>query len=132
MIRKLYIAAFLIGIFSSCGVKKFIPEGEHLYTGSTLELRAELSKKEEKQLQGDLESLIRPKPNSKILGVRFGLWSYYKGQKEKPGFIIRFLNKKFGERPVYLSQMAPERTGNILINRLENKGFFYSTEDFEV
>lgn len=132
MIRKFYIAALLIGIISSCGVKKFIPEGEQLYTGTTLVLQADFSKKEKKQLQGDLEGLIRPKPNSKILGIRFGLWSYYKGQKEKPGFINRFLNKKFGEQPVYLSQVQPERTADILINRLENKGYFYSTEFFEV
>lgn len=132
MIRNIYIAAILIGIFSSCGVKKFIPEGEYLYTGADLELQADFPKKEKKQLQSDLESLVRPKPNSKILGTRFGLWAYYKGQKEKPGFINRFLNKKFGEQPVYLSQVSPEQTASILINRLENKGYFFSTEEFEV
>ncbi|WP_373523960.1 BamA/TamA family outer membrane protein [Aquiflexum sp.] len=122
---------FLITV-PSCGVKKFIPEGESLYTGAELVLDADLPKRELSALENDLEPLIKPDPNSKILGVRFGLWAHYKGSKEKPGFINRFLKKKIGEKPVYLSDVQPERTGNILTNRLENKGYFYALYKYEV
>lgn len=119
-------------VVSSCGVKKFIPEGESLYTGSELVLDADLPKRELSALEGELVSLIKPDPNGKILGVRFGLWAYYKGTKEKPGFINRFLSNKFGEKPVYLSNVQPERTGNILTNRLENKGYFFNEDKYEI
>jgi len=129
-----YTILFLVCIITitSCGVKKFIPEGESLYTGAELVLDADLPKRELSALENDLGSLIKPDPNGKILGVRFGLWAHYKGSKEKPGFINRFLNKRFGEKPVYLSNVQPERTGNILTNRLENKGYFFAQENHEV
>lgn len=126
------IILVFLALGSSCGVKKFIPEGERLYTGAELILEADLPKGELKSLENDLEALIKPDPNGKILGIRFGLWAHYKGNKEKPGFINRFLSRKFGEKPVYLSDVQPDRTGNILVNRMENKGYFYVSEQHEV
>jgi outer membrane protein assembly factor BamA len=129
-----YTILFLVCTITvtSCGVKKFIPEGESLYTGAELVLDADLPKRELSALENDLEPLIKPDPNSKILGVRFGLWAHYKGSKEKPGFINRFLNKRFGEKPIYLSNVQPERTENILTNRMENKGYFFARQKHEV
>jgi outer membrane protein insertion porin family len=132
MIRKVYIGFFFLSLCLSCSVKRFIPEDEKLYTGAKLELETELDKRQKAELANDLEKLLRPKPNSKFLGMRFGLWAHYKGSKEKPGFINRFLNKRFGEQPVYLSGVQPERTSSILENRLENKGFFYSTATYSI
>lgn len=116
----------------SCGVKKYIPEGEKLYTAAELELNTKLQKKELKSMQAELENLIKPEPNGKILGVRFGLWAHYKGSKEKAGFMSRFFNRKFGEKPVYLSNVQPERTTEILLNRLENKGYFFGESSYEI
>ncbi|WP_373494541.1 BamA/TamA family outer membrane protein [Aquiflexum sp.] len=129
--NSILFLVFLVTV-SSCGVKKYIPEGESLYTGSELVLDADLPKRELSTLENDLEPLIQPDPNGKILGVRFGLWAHYKGSKENPGFINRFLKKRFGEKPVYLSNVQPERTGNILTNRLENKGHFFALDKYEV
>ncbi|EAZ80522.2 outer membrane protein [Algoriphagus machipongonensis] len=113
-----------------CQIKKHIPEGELLYTGATLDIEAP-DVKDFKSVEEELQSLLRPEPNSKFLGSYFGLWAYYKSQKEKPGFINRFLNKKFGEEPVYFSQVNPERTEELILNRLENRGFFYGTASSE-
>lgn len=132
MFKKNYIALIFPLLMFSCNVKKFIPDGEQLYTGASLHLETHLAKKEKEEIQNDLEKLLRPTPNSKVLGMRFGLWAHYKGEKEKPGFINRFLNRKFGERPVYLTQVEPEKTSNILMNRLENKGFFFSQSSYQV
>ena len=108
----------------SCGVTKFIPEDEKLYTGGTLELKKTDTIKDVAEIENELESLLRPKPNSKILGIRLGLYYHYKGQKEKPGFINKFLNKKFGEEPVYLSDIDVPKTEELIDNRLQNRGFF--------
>lgn len=129
--RLLYAIVLPALLFQACGVKRFIPEGEKLYTGHTLALETPLSKREFKALESEINSLIKPDPNGKFLGQRFGLWAFYKGSKEKPGFINRFLNKRFGERPVYLSNVQPDRTLGIIRNRLENKGFFFGTAEKE-
>ena len=69
---------------------------------------------------------MRPEPNSKILGIRLGLLAYYKAQRKRPGLYYRFLNKKIGEKPVYLSDVNPLRVEELMNNRLENRGFFRS------
>ena len=126
------ISVFFLLLGFSCGVKKFIPEGQTLYTGHELNLDATLTKSERSTLQTELNNLIKPDPNGKFLGMRFGLWAHYKSSKEKPGFINRFLGKRFGEKPVYLSNVQPERTTGILLNRLENMGYFYGVENYEI
>ncbi|MGO3181931.1 MAG: BamA/TamA family outer membrane protein [Aequorivita sp.] len=123
----------IIFVLQSCSVKKFIPDGERLYTGATVEIKSDSLIKNEGQLKSVLEEALRPKPNKKILGMRLGLYYYYKMQKEHPGFINRFLYKKMGEDPVYQSDVKPYDVDDILINRMENRGFFYSevTSEFE-
>ena len=54
------------------------------------------------------------------------LYFHYKAQRKKPGFIYKFLNKSFGEEPVYFSSVQPDRVEELILNRLDNNGFFYS------
>lgn len=126
------LSFFALLLQFSCGIKKFIPENEKLYTGYDLELEVPLEKREKAALQSEIESLIKPAPNGKMLGIRFGLWAHYKAQKEKPGFINRFLNKRFGETPVYLSNVQADRTLGVIMNRMENKGYFFGKSSREV
>ena len=124
-----FLGIILFFGLTSCGVTKYIPEGEQLYTGATLEVdsKEDIQSKTLKEIEGRLEEVVRPTPNSKFLGMRIGLWAYYKGSKERPGFINKFLKKKLGQEPVYFSQVDPGKTEEILLNRLENNGFFYSS-----
>ncbi len=131
MLRKLHIylitglITFLV--LQSCSVKKFIPEGELLYRGADLEVDTVSNIKEFDQLRTQLEAVIQPEPNRKILGMHPGLFFHYKAQKDKPGFINKFLNDKIGQEPVYLSNVETVLTEDLLLNRLENRGFFYSS-----
>lgn len=120
-------------LFQSCAVDKYIPEGKRLYTGAEIEIKSDSIIKNEAQLKSVLEEALRPKPNKKFLGLQPGLHYYYKMQEEKPGFINKFLYKKLGEKPVYQSDVKPYEVEDILINRMENRGFFYSeaTSQFE-
>ena len=126
-----FTAIFLA--LQSCAVKKYIPDEEKLYTGASVEIQSDSVIRNESQLIGVLEEALRPKPNKKFLGLRPGLHYYYKMQKEHPGFINKFLYKKIGEEPVYQSQVKPYDVQDILLNRMENRGFFYSevTSEFE-
>ena len=128
----IYLCVFVIIGIQSCSVKKFIPEGEQLYTGGEVDMGADFKIPDKKEIESELNELLKPEPNSKILGMRIGLWAYYKGTQENPGFINRFLNNKLGEEPVYFSEVSPERTEELIFNRLENRGFFYSMVESEV
>ncbi|WP_116770254.1 BamA/TamA family outer membrane protein [Maribacter litoralis] len=115
----------------SCGIKKYIPEGEQLYTGATLDLNYEGELQDSKEVKAELLNLIEPNPNTKFLGMKPALFFHYKAQREKPGFLYRFLNKSFGEEPVYFSDVNPERVEELILNRLDNNGFFYSESESE-
>ncbi len=132
MLKSLFFRGFLFIILAisvivqGCSVEQFIPEGELLYEGADLEVASDTVLKNKAGLEGQLKSVLRPAPNGKILGMRPGLYFYYKAQREKPGFINKFLNKKLGEEPVYLSDVETLEMEKLLLNRLENNGFFYS------
>ena len=118
------IPALLMGALQSCSIKKYIPQDQLLYTKGNLEIESDSTVKDLSTINKELEELLRPEPNTKILGIYLGLWAHFKAQKEKPGFINRFLNKKIGEEPVYLSDVDIAKTEELLNNRLENRGFF--------
>jgi outer membrane protein assembly factor BamA len=113
-------------------VQKFIPEDKALYTGAEIELNAAEGIENIKRVELELQTLLRPEANSKVLGMRPGLYYHYKAQKERPGFLNKWLNKKFGEEPVYFSDVNPQRVEELMLNRLDNRGFFYSTINSEI
>lgn len=123
-----HITPFLVIIacLYSCSIAKYIPEGERLYTGATIEIKSDSIIEKEKNLRVELQTVLRPEPNLKILGMRAGLYYHYKVQQEKPGFINRWFYKQIGEKPVYVSDVETYEVEDVLINRLENNGFFYS------
>ena len=115
----------------SCGIEKYIPEGELLYTGAELNIETESKVDDIKVVKTTLNNLIEPNPNTRFLGMKPALFFHYKAQREKPGFIYKFLNKSFGEQPVYFSDVNTEHVEELILNRLDNNGFFYSRSDSE-
>ncbi len=115
-------------------MKRYVPEGEFLYTGAKLSLKSENDDiKDLGDVESELETLLRPEPNSKILGIRMGLLAHYKVKNKKnPGPINKWLNKKIGEEPVYLSDFEPSYTEELINNRLENEGFFRNEVNTDV
>lgn len=125
-LKYIFINAFILGSLYSCSIAQYIPAEERLYTGASLTIASDSIIKNEEGLRTELETVISPEPNSKFLGMYPGLYYYYKNQKENPGFINRWLYKKFGEKPVYQSDVSAFDVEELLLNRLENRGFFYS------
>lgn len=130
-IRKIKTGVFyiisiaLIALLTpACNITKKVPAGDALYTGAKLKLTDSTAGKkgQNKVLKSDLLGLIRPKPNSSILGIRFKL-ALYNMAGTKNNFINKFLRKN-GEPPVLLSSVRLERNTDILSNTLINKGFF--------
>ncbi|TXD51146.1 BamA/TamA family outer membrane protein [Polaribacter sp. IC063] len=125
---KQYSILFLCALFlTACSIQKFIPENERLYTGATLTIAADSAVQKVTSLSDDLKTILRPAPNSNILGMHLGLYYFYKNQQENTNFIHKWLYKKIGQKPVYQSTVSELEIEKILRNRLENHGFFYST-----
>jgi len=112
-------------IFASCNTWKHVPEGEKYYTGAKLKItsvgRVEGGRKD---LKFELEKVVSPEPNTKILGGRFGVWLHFKAQQKVGKKLLKKLDTRFGQEAVYMSDVDAIRNEKILINRLENKGFF--------
>ncbi len=127
--KKIYhLLALLLLLLAgySCSVKKFIPEDEYLYRGAKIKFIDTSLQKNYKEVKAETEAVLYPEPNSKFLGMYPGLYFHYKAQRENPGFLNKFFNKKIGEEPVYFSDVELSETEELINNRLENRGFFFN------
>lgn len=122
----IYFLFSLVMFVTSCSNIKYLPEGELLYTGGKVKVEgSEVSKKESKHLKKELQGLLRPKPNSKFLGLRPKLLIYnLAGEPKKEKGIRYWLRNKVGEPPVMFSQVDLDYNSSLLQNYSENKGYF--------
>lgn len=128
--RIIYIFCVLtVLLFAACDNTKYLAPGQNLYVGSKLEVKANppISKKQKKALESDMTSLIRPKPNSKILGIRLKLTFYNMVDTPKGKGLRYFIKNKLGEPPVIASYSTLLQDRAVIQNRLENRGFFQDT-----
>ncbi len=122
-------------LLTSCSISKHIPQGESLYTGAKITVNADssLTKKEIKTLDNQLVSIIRPLPNSTLLGFPYKVWLYYVlGEPKKKKSPRRWFREKFGEVPVLASKRAVNTNTEIISNFLNNEGYFRSTASGEL
>ncbi|MDR6967705.1 outer membrane protein assembly factor BamA [Flavobacterium arsenatis] len=122
----LYYLFGLLLFASSCSNTKYLKEGELLYVGGSVKVEGkEIPKKERKALKKELEDLLRPKPNSRILGLRPKLYFYnIAGTPKKDKGFKHWLKYKVGEAPVLFGQVDLQYNADVLRNYTENKGFF--------
>ncbi|MDO7874435.1 BamA/TamA family outer membrane protein [Hymenobacter sp. ASUV-10] len=118
-------------MLSACSGLKFIPEGEKLYTGSKVTINAPEKLKDESALQTELESVVRPKPNGSLLGMRPKLYFWHMGVGKTKG-LGKKLADQFGEAPVLLSQVEVKATEDLISNRQHNNGYFQGKTTAEV
>jgi outer membrane protein insertion porin family len=109
-----------------CSNTKYLPEGDLLFTGSTVTVKDSIiKKKERKALEKELEALLRPKPNKKFLGLRPKLLIYnLAGEPKKEKGIRHWLRTKVGEAPVLFSKVDLDYNVAVLRNFTENRGYF--------
>jgi outer membrane protein assembly factor BamA len=124
-----YIKCFLaLALFFAvgCSNTKYLPQGDLLFTGSSVTVKDSILKKNErKALENDLEALLRPKPNKKFLGLRPKLLIYnLAGKPKKEKGIQHWLRTKVGEAPVLFSKVDLDYNVAVLRNFTENRGYF--------
>jgi outer membrane protein assembly factor BamA len=111
-------------LISGCTAIKFVPENQVLYTGSKVDIVPEGRVKAKKKIKELLASNILPKPNTTILGMRPGLWFFYKAGNPKKKGLRSFMKNKLGQAPVYMRDIDSEEIAKLLRGHLVNNGFF--------
>lgn len=130
---KLVTAVLIVLLATACTGLRFVPEDETLYTGAEVKLETRGDVGSEREIKERIRENILPKPNTTILGSRPGLWFYHiAGTPRKKKGIRNFIKTKLGQKPVYLSDVYPERTARLLEGTLANNGFFRSSLSYEV
>ncbi|TSJ40338.1 BamA/TamA family outer membrane protein [Mucilaginibacter corticis] len=127
MAKLRYILIVVIAVFlSACSTTKYLGQGQKLYTGAEIKITDKQNSKKGDigPITDDLASLLRPAPNSTILGMRYKLWIYDKTRTNKVKGLKHYLNTHLGEPPVLASSVDLIKNAIILQNRLQNKGYF--------
>ena len=126
MAKRSYLYILIALFISACSTTKNLPPGQKLYTGAEVKIidKKNTTKNEAKALISELKGLLRPKPNSSILGLRWKLYIYQKTLTNKKRGLKQWLNKKFGEAPVLVSSVDLDKNSSILTNQMQNEGYF--------
>jgi hypothetical protein len=129
------VILFIVLFFcTGCNTTKYLSEDQSFYGGSRIKFKpVQKGIGGKGELEKDLEALITPKPNTKVFGVRPGVWFYFRQRdaKKKKGFKA-WIRKKFGQAPVLITDVEPERTAAMLTGQLQNDGYFKSDVEYVV
>lgn len=118
--RRLIIFLFCIaGLFlSSCSPVKHLQPGEYLLNKNTI-------RSDKPELNEQISSIIKQKPNRKILGLfRFHLGVYMIANAGKETRFRRWMKNAIGEEPVVLDTIKTHRTVTQLAQFMKNEGYF--------
>ncbi|WP_346320966.1 BamA/TamA family outer membrane protein [Chitinophaga sp. YIM B06452] len=130
-LRHIHLLA-LTALLAACSTTRTVPEGDRLYTGHEIKWTEKKKPKDWSDLKTGMDDRVRPSPNRKFLGMPIKLWLYNLGNKPKGKGLNHLLRNKWGEPPVLLSQVKPNRIDRILNSYLEDNGYFQSEVSNEV
>jgi outer membrane protein insertion porin family len=121
----------ILYLMAGCSAMKLVPENQVLYTDAEIDLVPEGRVRAKKKIKELLDANILPKPNTTILGMRPGLWFFYKAGPGEKG-LKKFMKTKLGETPVYMDDIDAERISETLKAHLINNGYFLAEVASEV
>jgi outer membrane protein assembly factor BamA len=126
-LKRFILFGLVAFLFSACNNTKHLAANQNLFVGSSEKIKSteKISRGDRKDLEEEAHALVRPKPNTKFLGVRFKL-SVYNMVKEpkKPKGLKYWLKHKVGEPPVIASISALEKNRQVIQNHFDNRGYF--------
>src|ERR1700756_4518533 len=123
-LRYIFILSFVL---TACSTTKYLAPNQKLYGGGAVKFAdtaGNVTAKDAKGMSDELTDLLRPHPNSKILGMRVKLWIYYKTKTTKKKGFRHWLNTKFGQPPVLISEVDVDKNSQVLQSRLQNESYF--------
>ncbi|MEI9935062.1 MAG: BamA/TamA family outer membrane protein [Ferruginibacter sp.] len=124
----IYAPLFMLMFLSACSVRKYLPAGEQLYKGATINVKREVGVRTSKHtIKKELQVAAKPTPNKFLLGQPYKVWFWYKiGEPKKEKGLKAWLRKKVGEPPVLSSRVDASVTAEDMQSLLENEGYFHS------
>ena len=130
-----YLLLLLVVTAMSCNVTQYLPPGEYLYRGSSVEIQAPDSVATD-ELATTLQAALDQNTNSKIplIGYR-NIWRYYKFEekkREKPEKYAEDSLTTKGEEPIFFDEALAEGMATLLQNRAANVGYFTNSATFSV
>ncbi len=131
MIKILLLAGFALIIAGCSGLRK-LPEGDYLFTGHTVAFDSVALLTAKRATTGELNSLVTPSPNTRLFWMRpfLSIHNMIKEPERQKGFKY-WLKYRLGEPPVLLSQLRPEHIADAMTNRMENRGYFQASTNFD-
>lgn len=129
------IFTFLVAclLLTGCSATKYLKEDESFYAGSEIVYHSDKNVGGKKALTQELQGLIVPEPNTKVLGMRPGVWLFFRERDaDKKKGLKAFIRRKFGQVPVLIGDVKPEQTAALLEGQIQNEGYFGSEVTYEV
>jgi hypothetical protein len=124
-LSQLVVLATLMLLFCMCRGTKPLTENQYLYDGAEFDFENKKNIPKFNKVESELESVLTPKPNFKLLGMRPLLWLHNQINEPKKDKGFKYwLKYQIGQPPVLYEPEIPERTMPVLSNRLVNVGHF--------
>src|SRR5664279_3199356 len=103
-------------MFYSCSETSSLEEGQYLYDGAKIKIKADprLTRKTTKSIKPELEALLRPKPNGSFLGIKVKLLLYNFAGKPTGKGLRYIIREKLGEPPVIASYSVMEKNLSLI------------------
>lgn len=123
---KHFLSCLALFVLYGCGNVKYLEENEYLYIGGEVEVEKEkISRSDRKILEENMESLLRPNPNTSFLGLRPKLWFYnIAGDSVGDKGLRHWIKNTLGEPPVLFRQVDLDYNAELVQGYAENRGYF--------
>ena len=128
--KRLYIViGMLVAVMmSSCSLRRYIPEGKYLVQSNKVVIEqddTEISK-------SGISQYISLKPYKSTLQTNVPTWIYYKNERRPKSSFWKWMNKNFGNPPVYYDKAEANNSSKQMMRYLDNVGYFHSTVNHTV
>lgn len=124
--KYILLLIITITIVSGCSVKKNLNKDQVLIN----KYRISVEGKNSEISTSELRTLVKPDPNSRFLSFRFKLWTHLRYQKKQTK-LNTWLNKQFGEEPVFYYEKSMEVIKRKMFKYLNNVGYFNSQIEYK-
>ncbi len=120
-------------LFAGCTANKYLSEDQKFYEGAEIKFVPKKNLQDGAEINREIERLLRPDPNSKLLGSRPRPWFYgLAGNVEKEKGFKHWVKTKLGRKPVLIQDVDISRSKLQIESTLKNNGYFGARVTSEV
>ncbi len=123
---RYFLPVLIIVLATGCTGLRRLGEEEKLYTGARIHLEKEAEIEDDRNVERELERVLRPSPNASFLFFRPRLWMYQVAGEPTGRGLRYWMRERIGESPVLFEEVSVERNLRLIDNRLYNLGYFDS------